>query len=258
MDAKNNVIEKNSINLRRAFSHCFDWNDMDITYGKVDLVNKCMYTIPSNYEWYLIYFDDDLDLLTSERIVPGIQYWKDYSSKFMGALLKNNKRETKVDICTQYGGVFELLSINSKRKLSFTDVMTIYKWKPIVSDYAHRVWKHTQDVILPLREKISIQKSVVKNPDSSVGELLDTQPFMRFGNVRFTRKEMITIRLLLSHRKVKEISAIQGCSITTEHSRIQRIKQKLDCEHHSSGGLFNALKDHGVTLSCLETLIAYP
>ncbi|CNK13167.1 helix-turn-helix transcriptional regulator [Yersinia mollaretii] len=258
MDGKNNTIEKNSLNLKKVFSHCFDWNDMDITYGKVDLVNKCMFTLPSSYEWYLIYFDNDLDLLTSERLVPGIQYWKDYSSKYMETLLKYNKRGTKIDICTQYGNVFDALSINSKSKLSFSDVMTVYKWKPIISDYAHRVWEQDRDIILPLRERIPIRKKTINHSNDLMGELLDVHPFMRFGNVRFTRKEMITIRLLLSHRKVKEISAIQGCSITTEHSRIQRIKQKLDCEHHSSGGLFNALKDHGVTLSCLETLIAYP
>lgn len=258
MDAKNSGTEKNSLNLRRIFSNFFDWDDLDVTYGKVDLINKSIFTIPSSYEWYLIYYDDDLDLLTSQRIVPGIQYWSNYSSKHTDTLLKNNKRASKVDVCTQYGNVFELLSINSRYKLSFTDVMALYKCKPIISDYAHRVWKQSRDIILPLREKISTQKSVVKNPHGSMGELLDTQPFMRFGNIRFTRKEMITIRLLLSHRKVKEISAIQGCSITTEHARIQKIKQKLDREHHSSGGLFNAFKDHGVTLSCLETLIAYP
>lgn len=71
MDAKNSRIEKNSLNLRRIFSNFFDWDDMDVTYGKVDLINKSIFTIPSSYEWYLIYYDDDLDLLTSQRIVPG-------------------------------------------------------------------------------------------------------------------------------------------------------------------------------------------
>ncbi|CQD35208.1 helix-turn-helix transcriptional regulator [Yersinia mollaretii] len=258
MDAKNNTIEKNSLNLKRVFSSHFDWDDMDVTYGKIDIVNKHVLTMPSSYEWYLIYWGDDLDLRISERIVPGIQYWNDYSSKHAETLLKNKKRQSKVDVCTQYGNVFELLSVNSKRKLSFNDMMAIYKWKPIIIDYAHRVWYQDRDIVLPLREEISDLKDIVKNSYDSMSELLDVHPFMRFGNIRFTRKEMITIRLLLSHRKVKEISAIQGCSITTEHARIQRIKQKLDCEHHSSGGLFNALKEHGVTLSCLETLIAYP
>ncbi|CFQ45259.1 hypothetical protein [Yersinia aleksiciae] len=258
MDVNNSVVEKNSFNLRGAFSNYFDWDSMDVTYLKIDVVNKCIFAMPSNYEWHLIYFHDDLDLRMSERVVPGIQYWSDYSSKYMEALLKNTKKESKIDICTKYGNEFEILSITSKNKLSFADVMTLYKWKPVIADYAQRVWHQDRDIILPLREEIPTQKNTIKNSHDSVGELLDVHPFMRFGNIRFTRKEMITIRLLLSHRKVKEIAAIHGCLITTEHARILRIKQKLDCEHHSLGGLFKALKDHGVTLSCLETLTAYP
>lgn len=81
---------------------------------------------------------------------------------------------------------------------------------------------------------------------------------MRFGHIRFTRKEMITIRLLLSHCKVKEISYIQGCSEATENKRIQRIKEKLGYPYVSSSGLFTALKEQGITLACLETLIDLP
>ena len=136
--------------------------------------------------------------------------------------------------------------------------MTLYKWKPTIADYAHRVWHQDRDIILPLREEIPTYKELTNKKHDSTNDLLDVHPYMRFGNVRFTRKEMITIRLLLAHRKVKEIAAIQGCLITTEHARIQRIKKKLNCEHHSLGGLFNALKEHGITMSCLETLITYP
>lgn len=89
-------------------------------------------------------------------------------------------------------------------------------------------------------------------------EILDVHQYMRFGNIRFTRKEIVTIRLLLSHCKVKEISYIQGCSEVCEHKRIQRIKEKLDCPHASSSGLFMALKENGITLACLETLVSYP
>lgn len=88
--------------------------------------------------------------------------------------------------------------------------------------------------------------------------MLDIHQYMRFGNIRFTRKEMITIRLLLSHCKVKEISYIQGCAEANEHKRIQRIKEKLGCPHVSSSGLFTVLKEHGITLACLETLVSYP
>lgn len=54
---------------------------------------------------------------------------------------------------------------------------------------------------------------------------------MRFGEIIFTRKEMITIRHLLSHRKIKEIAAIQGCSLSVEQQRIHRIKEKVGCHY---------------------------
>ncbi|EEQ11438.1 hypothetical protein ymoll0001_20080 [Yersinia mollaretii ATCC 43969] len=255
MDAKNSGIEKNSLNLRRIFSNFFDWDDMDVTYGKVDLINKSIFTMPSSYEWFLIYYDDDLDLLTSQRIVPGIQYWSNYSSKHTDTLLKNSKRESKVDICTQYENVFELLSINSRRNLSFTDVMTLYKWKPIIAHYAERVWSQNQDVILPLREDIPLYED---SADNSSAVSVDSHPYIRFGNIQFTRKEIITIRLLLSDLKIEDISAIQRCSLTSEYARIQQIKEKLNCEQHSSVGLVNAFKDHGITLSSLDLFTVYP
>lgn len=258
MDAKNSIIEKNSLNLRRIFSNLFDWDDMDVTYGKIDLFNKSILTMPSSYEWYLIYYDADLDLLTSQRIIPGIQYWSNYSSKHTDTLLKNRKRQSKVDICTQYKNVFELLSINSRRNLSFTDVMTLYKWKPIIAHYAERVWGQNQDVILPLREDIPLYENSVDNLHSASAEPVDFHPYIRFGNIQFTRKEIITIRLLLSDLKIEDISAIQRCSLTSEYARIKQIKEKLNCEQNSSVGLVNALKDHGITLSSLDSFTVYP
>ncbi|HEN3643911.1 TPA: hypothetical protein U5E29_004239 [Yersinia enterocolitica] len=245
------------IKLRTTFSTYFDWNDMDVNYARVDIANKRIFAMPSNYEWHLIYFDDDLDLLTSERLMPGIQHWNNYSPKFSAALSKSQKRGSKIDICTQHDGVFEIITVSSKANLSFADMISIYKLKPIFADYAHRVWTRNQDIILPLREKIAPKKEI-KRVISSSEKVLEIHPYMRFGDVKFTRKEIITIRLLLSHRKVKEIAAIQGCSLTSEHKRIQRIKEKLNCQHHSFSGLFNALKEYGITLSCLEALIELP
>ncbi|WP_145560084.1 hypothetical protein [Yersinia bercovieri] len=258
MDAKNNTIEKSSSNLRQVFSHVFDWDDMDVTYGKIDLINKSVLTMPSNYEWYLIYHDNDLDLLTSERIVPGIQYWSNYSLKHREVLSKSGKREVKVDFCTQYKNTFDILSINSKIKLSFSDQMAIFRWKQIISYYAQRIWNQNLDVMLPLREEIPIHKNAMEVEYNSTDKEIDVYPYIRFGNIQFTRKEITTLRLLLSHIKIDEICTIQGGSVNTEYERIQRIKDKLSCEHHSSGGLLNALKEHGITLSCLDMITVYP
>lgn len=137
-------------------------------------------------------------------------------------------------------------------------MMKIYKYRPTIADYAHRVWEKNDELLLPLRADNISPVNLQGNSDDEKTELLDIHQYMRFGNIRFTRKEIITIRLLLSHCRVKEISAIQGCSEASENKRIQRIKEKLDCPHVSSSGLFNVLKENGITLACLETLVRYP
>ncbi|MCW2257647.1 DNA-binding CsgD family transcriptional regulator [Providencia alcalifaciens] len=162
----------------------------------------------------------------------------------------------KVDFCTQYGDIFEITSINSKKNLSLSDMMAIYKYRPIIADYAHKIWSQDPKIVLPVRANILLSPDEMKNKDRTSSELLDSHQYMRFGNIRFTRKEVITIKLFLSHCRVKEISAIQGCSEASEHKRIQRIKEKLNCPYVSSSGLFNVLKEQGITLACLDIFIS--
>ncbi|MBO3021199.1 hypothetical protein J0A81_21935, partial [Providencia rettgeri] len=136
----------------------------------------------------------------------------------------------------------------------------LYKCRPTIIDFAYESWKKDKDnyTILPLREEIKFPVNIVNKRSEQEFEPLDIHPYMRFGNIRFTRKEIITIRLLLSHCRVKEISYMQGCSEATENKRIQRIKEKLGCSYTSPSGLFQALKENGITLACLESLVSYP
>ncbi|MEX5904323.1 hypothetical protein [Providencia hangzhouensis] len=60
------------------FLKYFDWNDIDVTYSRVDLINHSVRTISSNYNWVLMVWDDDLDKKVKERLIPGIQYWNNY------------------------------------------------------------------------------------------------------------------------------------------------------------------------------------
>ncbi|WP_369308752.1 hypothetical protein [Providencia rettgeri] len=258
MNVESKYLEDMCSGLNNTFSNYFDWNDIDLSFSRIDILNKQISISSSNYEWLLVYWDADLDKLISERLSSGIQYWSNYSKVYMDTLTKTNKSEVKVDFCAKYGSVYEITSINSKRKISIKDMMAICKCRPIIADYTHGVWKQSDDNYLPLRENIEISKvnsPIISNQET---EILDIHQYMRFGNIRFTRKEIITIRLLLSHCKVKEISYIQGCSEACEHKRIQRIKEKLACPHTSSSGLFSALKENGITLACLETLVSYP
>ncbi|MBQ0368577.1 hypothetical protein J9238_18885 [Providencia rettgeri] len=160
----------------------------------------------------------------------------------------------KVDFCTQYGGIYEITSINSRKKFTSNELLELYKLRAVISDYSQYAWKDNENIILPLRADISLSQQL----DDNNRDILDAHHYMRFGNIRFTRKEMMTIRLLLSHCRVKEISYIQGCSEATENKRIQRIKEKLGCSYTSPSGLFQALKENGITLACLESLVSYP
>ncbi|WP_145931875.1 helix-turn-helix transcriptional regulator [Yersinia bercovieri] len=256
MDVTNNQFEINCTKMRNAFSHCFDWDNVAINYAMVDIKKKKIDGITSDYEWHLLCWEDDLDLRISERLATGVQYWENYSSIFSETLFKfkNKKYKEKVDMCTCHGSVFELISVNSTKALPPKDIMAFLKFKPILSDYTNKLWKkqHPQETALPLREEITLDKIAANN---MYEDSLDYHLYMRFGKIRFTRKEISTIRLLLSHRQVKEIATFHGCTVTTERARIHHIKEKLNCQHQSSASLFKALKDHGVTLACLDVLI---
>lgn len=244
--------------LTNDFAKYFDWNDIGINYSRMNVRDKTVNVLSSDYEWLLTFWEDDMDLLISDRLNAGIQYWNNYSDKYKSVLKKGKNNQFKADFCTRHGDVFEIISINAGSKLSVSDMMDVYKWKPTISDYANRLWQKNEALILPLRAEFNEgdNESKLINKDST--DILDIHQYMRFGNIRLTRKEILTIRLLLSHRKIKEISAIQGCSEASEHKRIQRIKEKLGCPHASSGGVFNALKENGITLACLDTLVSLP
>ncbi|CNI05067.1 Bacterial regulatory proteins%2C luxR family [Yersinia thracica] len=257
MDVRNNTFETNSNNMRSTFAHCFDWDNTIVGHGVIDIVNQKIIAIDSDYEWHLLFWHDDLDLQISKRLTPGIQPWLNYPDSYINTLskFKNKKLRTQVNICTRHGSIFELTSLSSTGVLSSNDMMNFLKLKPTLSDYANQIWKtknNQQEISLPLRDNTIID---IIEPNETKSDSLDYHPYMRFGNIRFTQKEIITIRYLLSHKKVKEIAALQGCSATTIQTRINRIKEKLDCQNQSSAVLFKALKEHGVTLACLDTLI---
>lgn len=254
MDVKSKILEKLCLDFKKYFSNHFDWNDIDLSFVSVDIKNKNLNSITTNYDWLLTCWDDDLDLLIKERLTSGIQYWDNYSNAYNATFSKNSKNIMKVDFCSQHDDVFNIISINTNKHFSVAETFAIYKYKPIIADYAQRIWLKNTEVILPLRAEISITSINDTEADENSVELLDIHQYMRFGNIRFTRKEMITIRLLLSQCRIKEISYIQGCSEASEHKRIQNIKDKLGCLHASSSGLFKVLKEHGVTLACLGVL----
>lgn len=257
MDVKNEKLEKMCSCMKETFSNYFDWNFININYSKIDTVKKEIFTISSDYEWVLMYWDNNLDLLLNERLTAGYQFWSNYSEIHSQILSKKNDKLLKIDICIHYDEFYEIFSIDSQGKLPIKDLMEVYQWRPVISDYMHCVWSKHQNVILPLRVPVTRKDINLINENNFNDSLLDTHKFMRFGNVIFTKKEMLTIRLLLSQCKVKEISAIQGCSEDAEKKRIFNIKDKLGCTHMSPNELFKRLREKNITLACLDNLINY-
>lgn len=257
MDIKNTFIEKSCVDFKNKFFNHFDWNDIDVTYSRIDICDKVIHTVSSNYDWMLTYWGDDLDLLINERLTAGVQYWNNYSQAHANALSKTNKNALKLDFCNQYGNLFEITSINSKKQLSMDDLLAIYKHRSSIADYIYTTWEQNEEIVLPLRADIALPLGSLQTIGELSIESSDIQQYMRFGNIRFSRKEVMTIRLLLSNCQISQISVIQGCSEDIENQRIQKIKDKLDCSYATDSGLFNVLKENGITLACLETLVSF-
>ncbi|MEY0232547.1 hypothetical protein [Providencia manganoxydans] len=259
MDIESISLEKGCFSFKEDFLNCFDWNHIDFSFSKIDLNTKEVSTLSSNYEWLLMYWDADLDLNISERLGSGIQLWNDYSSAHMSTLAKTKKNRFKIDFCFNHENVFEVASVNSNKELSIADIIAIYKCRPTISDYADRLWKNHQQMVLPMRENIILPAVELQSENKKMKKQpIDIHGHMKFDGVRFTRKEMLTIRMLLAQCRVKEISAIHGCSENSEHKRIMHIKEKLGCPHASPSGLFKVFKERGITLACLDTLINFP
>nr|ELR5131795.1 hypothetical protein [Providencia rettgeri] len=113
-------------------------------------------------------------------------------------------------------------------------LLTLYQWRSIVSEYAYKQWSENKTVALPLRQKIELDE-----PEPIICRGKETPNFIRFGQLSFSNKEALTIRLLLSHRNIKEISRIQGCSEDEEYRRLNNIKKKLNCEMVSQKECFS-------------------
>ena len=252
MNVKSDFLESACRQFTNKIECFFDLKVTDVSLIRIDLEREKINGISSHYDWLLMNWDDDLDLLVSERISSGIQFWSNYSSAYANTFsrIKNNKM--KVDICHKTGSVYEIISINTKKDIGVKDILNLFKMRPVLSDFTHKIWQQKDNIDLPLREKIVPSETTVVAADGQTSDLFNIHNHMRFGNIRLTQKEMLTIRMLLSQCRTKEISYIQGCSIMTEHQRIQTIKEKLGCPNASSSGLFKALNEHGITTACLD------
>ncbi|HEN3659990.1 TPA: hypothetical protein U5E24_003839, partial [Yersinia enterocolitica] len=88
MDVRNNKFENNSNNMRSTFAHCFDWNNTIVGHGAIDVVNKEIICMCSDYDWHLLFWNDELDLQIGKRLTPGIEPWHNYPDSYLNTLSK--------------------------------------------------------------------------------------------------------------------------------------------------------------------------
>ncbi|MDV5226684.1 hypothetical protein RZ760_012180 [Providencia rettgeri] len=254
MDIRYHALETACSNFKNHFEDYFDWDDIDVSFTSIDTQYKEVKTISNNYEWLLTYWDDDLDLLVSERLEVGFQYWDGYTDSYANTFSKTEKNGFKIDYCNRYGNTYKILSISSKRKLSVDELMEIYFHRADISDYAHQAWQKNQSLALPFRADIEAETLPLLDEEQQLAGLVDTQKFIQFGNISFNYREAVTLRLLLSNCQISEISAMQGCTDAIELKRLQRIKEKLGCPDASPDELRSTMTEHGIILIGLERL----
>ncbi|HIH4848750.1 TPA: hypothetical protein ACYSAQ_003025 [Morganella morganii] len=78
MDINSSAMEGICNSLIKDFYQYFDWNDIGINYSIINLSNKSVNVLSSDYDWLLTYWGEDIDLLINERLKAGIHYWNNY------------------------------------------------------------------------------------------------------------------------------------------------------------------------------------
>ncbi|WP_345840322.1 hypothetical protein [Morganella morganii] len=84
MNIQSIAMEELCNNLKNDFSQYFDWNDMGINYSRINLSDKSVNVLSSDYDWLLTFWGDDMDLRIGERLSAGIQYWRMSTERFYG------------------------------------------------------------------------------------------------------------------------------------------------------------------------------
>ncbi|WP_337960321.1 hypothetical protein [Morganella morganii] len=91
MNIQSIAMEELCNNLTNDFYQYFDWNDMGINYSRINLSEKSVNVLSSDYDWLLTFWGDDMDLRIGERLSAGIQYWSNYSDEYRAVLREREK-----------------------------------------------------------------------------------------------------------------------------------------------------------------------
>ncbi|BEO64188.1 hypothetical protein SMQE30_46110 [Serratia marcescens] len=145
-------------NVSKAFrtltAGVFDLDKSDISLSYVDLTQKHIIAVTTNYEWHLNYWENNLDTQITQRLLPGIINWNKYDSTHQCTFKKfMPKRVCKIDICTKHNALYELLSVSADRELDLHEISMLLIEKPKISATARQVIRkqNINKLTLPLR-----------------------------------------------------------------------------------------------------------
>lgn len=252
MDVKDIRMEK----ACKKFISCLDFDERNVIHVSFSRINReqnRISTICTDYDWHLMYWNEDVYKSVSKRFTEGINVWDGLDHRHKEQL-KKTRATQKVDITTGTGTSIDILSVATKKLINERVVISLLSLKPKVTYLSEKIWREERPKKLILPISTSPATSSGKENETSIRLDISNHSF---GNITFSEKEMQTIQLLLQLKSLKEIAWFHQCSNTAERKRIELIKQKLGCSGKSASCLFEALKKYGITQACLSNYIKY-
>lgn len=247
MNVDNIYIKKTASDLKRwSYSKLEKLGITDVGYGYLNTKQSYAQILPSNYDWFLYYYEQDLDLKAHSRLANSRQCWDTIEPSLQQALSYKCNGTYKLDISLYYDGIFEILSVHSKKPTHTIDNKHLYKTLHFLSHESSKIRNSKQGdkYLLPLRdEKLTGIYRKTSKPILS----LDIKDDRYLDGIKFHSIEIEIIRHLLSMKTAKEIAVVFRCSEQLIRKRVFDIKQKLGNAHMHPQEMFRLLKKHTST-----------
>ncbi|MCL9783506.1 hypothetical protein M9194_18935 [Vibrio sp. S4M6] len=220
-------------------------NVLHISFTTIEPSSQSLKTISSQYHWHVSYWEENLNLRVASRMKSGISDWQKKDRPHQSFLLHHNV-PYKTDVTQVLRNKVDILSIATKQPLGNYHQQQLLRAKSAVSFHANKLWRKHSVSALPLQSGNHCE------PTQPLGIPLDQEHF-QFADIILTRKELSTIKMLLSLKSPKEIAWCHQCSESAERKRIDIIKRKLGCQGKPKSHLFNALTQYGIAQTCWDS-----
>jgi DNA-binding CsgD family transcriptional regulator len=221
-----------------------EYGVFEVNYTRFDTVKKTWMVMPSMYDWYCKFMEQDLDLHIAPRLIPGWRFWESEDLTFQNYQKFLNKKDVsnpnKCQIVSEIPYGFEMLAVSSYQRLTKHEQIPLERALRNLSYHASCVLKMKPNLLLDFRGAESIP---------SAKYIVQTEiPYQKsnFKGLILTAKEQLYIEYMLFNLTYKEIAYQQRCSETAVRKVVFNIKRKLGCEHLPVSKLLIKLNEYGV------------